>query len=99
MSNDIVNLGGYCFTELDRLPERKKELEDFCRNLGLKGTVFLSPEGINFSIAGRDVQVLAFENFLKEDPRFAEIRPSRTYSTYIPFGRLRIRIRKELVPG
>ena len=44
---EFVNLSTYKFVELQDLPQRRKTLLDCAERLGMKGTVLLSPEGIN----------------------------------------------------
>lgn len=64
---------------------------------GIKGTILLAPEGINATIAGPGdviVQVLAW---LRADPRFADLVSKESYAEAIPFGRLKVRIKREIV--
>ena len=49
----FVNIAGYRFVDL---PDRDSLREPFrkkCNSLGLKGTILLSHNGINFSLAGK----------------------------------------------
>ena len=48
----IVNIAAYKFATLDWLPERRIELKAICVDAELKGTILLSPEGINMFVAG-----------------------------------------------
>ncbi|HBN79631.1 MAG TPA: pseudouridine synthase, partial [Planctomycetaceae bacterium] len=48
----FVNIASYLFAPLDKLPERREALRPLCKSLGLKGTILLSPEGINIFMAG-----------------------------------------------
>ena len=48
----FVNISAYKFVALDRLPERRLELLNLCKDLKLKGTILLSGEGINLFVAG-----------------------------------------------
>ena len=46
----VRNIAGYKFAALDNLRERRAQLLLLCH--GLKGTILLSPEGINLFVAG-----------------------------------------------
>ena len=48
----IINISTYKFTPLDDLPARKARLLALSLEVGLKGTILLSPEGINIFGAG-----------------------------------------------
>ena len=53
----ILNAAAYKFAELTGLPELRERLKAKCRSLGLKGSILLSPEGINLFIAGERAAV------------------------------------------
>ena len=48
----IVNIAAYQFADLTNLRELREELRQLCKAEQLKGTILLSPEGINMFIAG-----------------------------------------------
>ena len=48
----IVNIAGYRFVDLPDRDEMREPMREACTGLGLKGTVLLSPNGINFTLAG-----------------------------------------------
>ena len=48
----IVNVSGYRFVDLPDRDELREPMLEHCLGLGLKGTVLLSPNGINFFLAG-----------------------------------------------
>ena len=48
----IVNISGYRFIDLPDRDELREPMLEHCLGLGLKGTVLLSPHGINFFLAG-----------------------------------------------
>ena len=48
----VTNIAAYQFANLTGLKEWRPELLDLCRTAGLKGTILLSPEGINLFMAG-----------------------------------------------
>jgi UPF0176 protein len=44
----IVNISAYKFIGLDDLPALREQLLACCESLGLKGTILLAPEGIQY---------------------------------------------------
>ena len=59
--------------------------------------MLLAPEGINCFLSGLETDVQAWLDDLQADPRFAGLEVKRSYSEYVPFKRLRVRIKKEIV--
>ena len=51
---DVLNIAGYKFERLDDFEDLVPEFQSICVELELKGSVYLSPNGINFSIAGNE---------------------------------------------
>ena len=49
---NIVNIAAYKFVTLEDLEDRRRELMACCERNQLKGTILLSPEGINMFLAG-----------------------------------------------
>jgi UPF0176 protein len=93
----IVNLSAYRFVSLDDLPVLRERVLERCQALSLKGTILLAPEGINLFLAGSRDAVDDFMNWLREDSRFAGMTPKASVSDSIPFGRMRVRLKKEII--
>ncbi len=93
----FINLAGYKFVALDRLPELKSALTSRCRALGLKGTILVSPEGINMFVAGTAEACAQFQAFVREDPRLADLHFKESLSDYQPFRRMLVKIKKEII--
>jgi UPF0176 protein len=93
----ILNIAAYRFLPLHDLPALKRRLEEQAHSLELKGTVLLAPEGINCFLSGLETNVQAWLDALLADSRFTGLEVKRSYSEYVPFKRLRIRVRKEIV--
>ncbi|WP_243042017.1 sulfurtransferase [Dyella sedimenti] len=93
----IINLSAYRFVGLDDLPALRERIRERCETLALKGTILLAPEGINLFLAGPREPVDAFMDWLREDPRFAGLEPKVSVSDAVPFGRLRVRLKKEII--
>ena len=80
--SEIVNIAAYKFVPLDRLAERRDELRTRSRDLGLKGTILLSPEGINLFLAGPAEQTTAFLQHLRSDPRLTDLEAKESRVTF-----------------
>lgn len=93
----IVNVSAYKFVALDDLPALRERLLARCEELGLKGTILLAPEGINLFLAGSRAMIDGFMASLHEDPRFADITPKESLSDDVPFGRMRVRLKREII--
>jgi UPF0176 protein len=93
----IVNISAYKFISLDDLPALRERLFARCEALALKGTILLAPEGINLFLAGRRAQIDGFMATLHDDPRFADLAPKESLSGSVPFGRLRVRLKREII--
>lgn len=93
----IVNISAYKFIGLDDLPALRERLLGCCESLGLKGTILLAPEGINLFLAGSRELIDSFMGVLHDDPRFADIVPKESLSEDVPFGRMRVRLKREII--
>lgn len=93
----IVNISAYKFIGLDDLPALRERLLARCEELALKGTILLAPEGINLFLAGSRAQIDGFMAALHGDPRFADLAPKESLSATVPFGRLRVRLKREII--
>lgn len=86
----------YRFVRLDDVPAVVQWLERIAA--GLTGSVLVAEEGINGMLAGEMAALDAFEAALTADPRFANQVFKRTECVTVPFKRLKIRRKKEIVP-
>ncbi len=93
----IVNISAYKFISLDELPALRERLRARCEALALKGTILLAPEGINLFLAGSRARINGFMATLHDDPRFADVVPKESLSDAVPFGRLRVRLKREII--
>jgi len=93
----FINLAGYKFVSLDGLDALEVLLDRRCRELGLKGTILLSFEGINVVLAGSEEGTAGFHSLIHGDPRLADLRFKRSVSAYQPFDRMLVKIKKEII--
>jgi UPF0176 protein len=93
----ILNISAYRFVSLDDLPALRARVLAQCEALALKGTILLAPEGINLFLAGPRDAIDAFMAWLHQDVRFADLVAKESLSESVPFKRMRVRLKKEII--
>lgn len=93
----IVNIAAYKFVTFDDTVAQRPRFQALCTDLGLKGTILLSPEGINLFLAGARSSIDQFLAFLRSDPRFADIEVKESLSEKQPFNRMLVRLKREII--
>jgi UPF0176 protein len=97
MAEPFLNVSGYRFVSVDALPARREWLEQLASGLGLKGTILLAEEGINFFLAAEAVSLRTFLVEIGQDPRFADIAVKESWSSAPPFQHLKVKVKREIV--
>ncbi len=77
--------------------EYNNSIKQICSQNNLRGTVILSKEGINGTLSGFDESIDNFLSFLK-NLQFNNTEIKFSYSKTIPFYKLKIKIKNEIVP-
>ena len=95
--NIVVNIAGYKFEPLDNPIDLVSTYQRKCDELLLKGSMLISKNGINFSLAGTQQATDTIVAFLEEDKRFLNIPLKVTYSNEQPFRRMKVRLKKEII--
>ena len=95
--NSVVNIAGYKFEPLVDPVDLVSLYQQKCDELELKGTMLISKNGINFSLAGTQQATDTIIAFLEEDNRFLNIPLKVTYSETQPFRRMKVRLKKEII--
>ena len=95
--NSVVNIAGYKFEPLEFPVDLVRMYQQKCDELKLKGTMLISKNGINFSLAGTQQAIDTIIAFLEEDNRFINIPLKVTYSETQPFRRMKVRLKKEII--
>ena len=95
----ITNLATYRFI---RLPDKilstiQISLKTKANELGLKGTILLSVEGINLFISGEDDPICSFQNFLNNYSYFQNLEFRKSFSNFQPFKKMLVKIKKEII--
>ena len=93
----VVNVAGYRFVDLPDRDELREPMLEHCLGLGLKGTVLLSPNGINFFLAGAQEATNSYLQYLESDDRFAGIPTKVSHTDYQPFRRMLVKRKQEII--
>lgn len=91
----------YQFAALPDYRELREPLRAFCAGLALKGSVLLAEEGINGTIAGAAEAIDTFARELAHGDLFGgrlnNLELKFSTAAAMPFGRLKVRLKKEIV--
>jgi UPF0176 protein len=88
----------YRFVNIDDPAGLVETLEPFCKNAGVLGSILVAHEGVNAMLAGTEEQLKLVHDWLESEPRFAGTMIKRTPCETLPFKRLKVKLKKEIVP-
>ncbi len=94
---EFLTAAFYRFVELPDFAELKAPLLVCCEANDVKGTILLATEGINSTIAGPAAGVHAVLDYLRRDPRLADLQHKEAWSSVAPFHRMKVRLKREIV--
>ncbi len=93
----FLNIAAYKFISFDDTAEKRPEFLAKCNQLSLKGTILLSPEGINLFLAGMRGAIDEFLEWLRADARFADLEVKESYSDDQPFNYMLVKLKREII--
>ena len=93
----IVNIAAYKFVRLEDLSSWRTDLKQKCEELQLKGTILLSPEGINLFIAGTRYSIDQFLDSIRSYNEFSDLVVKESLNEYQPFNRMLVRLKREII--
>lgn len=93
----ILNLAAYQFTDLQDLEALREDLQAAANALPIKGTILLAQEGLNAFLAGPPEACSQMMNRLRQLPGMATLEAKESWSETIPFRKMRVRIRPEII--
>lgn len=93
----LLTAAFYKFVELPDFSALKAPLVAYCEARAVKGTILLAAEGINGTIAGAPEQVRAVLEYLRSDPRLADLEHKESGAATQPFYRMKVRLKREIV--
>ena len=91
--------GFYKFKKINFLKKHKTYLENEISNTSIRGSIIISSEGINGSLAGNSKDIFKILKLLKKEFKFTEFDSSNiSTSRFQPFHKAKIKVKKEVVP-
>lgn len=93
----ITNIAAYKFAPLSNLKPLRDRLIELCKDRGLKGTILLTPEGVNLFVAGPREHVEYLQDELRSVPGLEGLQGKFSDSDRQPFHRMLVKIKKEII--
>jgi UPF0176 protein len=93
----FVNIAAYKFITFDNTEEMRPQYQAVCQELALKGTILLTPEGINMFLSGTRANIDKYLAWLRSDVRFADIEVKESLSEEQSHKRMLVKIKKEII--
>jgi UPF0176 protein len=95
--NQVLNISCYKFVPLPDAAALRELLYERATAAALKGTILLAHEGINMFLAGPAAVVRGFVDVLRTDPRFADLAPKESWSDTVPFRKMLVKVKREII--
>ena len=93
----VLNISCYKFVPLPDAAALRDLLHARATAAQLKGTILLAEEGINFFLAGMADAVRGFVDALRADARFADLAPKESWSATVPFRKMLVKVKREII--
>ena len=93
----VVVTALYKFVELEDFHSLRQALLELCNRLEIKGTLLLAKEGINGTVAADAQATKELLDYFAQDERLADLSIKQSYANEIPFYRMKVRLKKEIV--
>ena len=99
MSNatPYVNIAAYKFITFDDTETQRPRYQEICARLSLKGTILLTPEGINMFLSGTRENIDEYLAWLRADARFADIEVKESLSDEQSHKRMLVKLKSEII--
>ena len=93
----IVVSAFYKFVELEDYQIVRDQVLAHADAVGMRGSVLLATEGINGTVAADRAGTDAFFAALRSDPRLSDLTAKESFTDEMPFLRMKVRLKKEIV--
>lgn len=98
--NNLILLTFYKFVSIPDLEEHILEHLTYTRDIGMKGRIYLGPEGISATLTGNSGQISAYKLYLASKPYYQDIPDIDSKATRVDdyyFDRMIVKYREEIV--
>lgn len=93
----FVNIAAYKFITFDDTEAKRPLFQEICKSLNMRGTILLTPEGINLFLSASRQAIDSFLTWLRSDARFADIEVKESYSDEVAFKRMLVKLKSEII--
>jgi len=93
----ILNIAAYLFVAIDDADALAVRLRERAEADALRGSMLVTPEGLNLFLAGAEAPLCGFLDWLRDDPRFASLHAKESWSETIPFAKLKVKRKDEII--
>ena len=91
--------GFYKFKKINFLKKHKTNIENEISNTSIRGSIIISSEGINGSLAGNSKDISKILKLIKKEFKFTEFDSSNISTCrFQPFHKAKVKVKKEVVP-
>ena len=87
----------YRFANFTQPEMLQPQIAAWCAEHGLKGTILVATEGVNGTVAGTEAGIDSVVAHLRTLPGCAELDVKYSHANEMPFYRLKVRLKKEIV--
>ena len=92
-----LNISAYKFVNVSDTAQLRESVHSRAQAFGVLGSVLIADEGINLFLAGAADAVRGFVAWLRLDPRFKDLAVRTSASQAVPFGKLRVKVKAEII--
>lgn len=97
-NNEMIIVAAlYCFADFHDYREQQSVYKNKMLEHGVRGTILVTPEGINGTISGARNGIDAVLAFIRSDVRFAHMDHKESIVSGQPFNRTKVKIKKETI--
>lgn len=93
----VLNLAAYQFTTITDPLSVRADLHRIGQLLGVKGTILVTPEGLNAFLAGAESACRDMLKALRDVPGFSTLQAKESWSDVIPFKRFKVKCKNEII--
>jgi UPF0176 protein len=97
ITSQFVNIAAYKFITLDNTEDMRPVYQELCARLSLKGTILLTPEGINMFLSGTRENIDEYLATVRSDARLSDLEVKESLSEEQSHKRMLVKIKKEII--
>tara|TARA_B100001248_G_scaffold250487_1_gene224610 strand:+ start:4096 stop:5034 length:939 start_codon:yes stop_codon:yes gene_type:complete len=97
MTSQLQIYSFYRFKKINNKKKLKIDLLKFINKKKIRGTILIAHEGINGSISGKSIELNEIIKIIKKTVKIRNLSLKINNIDYLPFNRIKIRLKKEIV--